>query len=533
LERIELQIYTPVPETKPGEQSPADDEVPATELRAVLAEENIQDVLFEPPPDEESVPESGDGVPLVLVFDMKAADIDMRVAEACESTYIHYGTAGLHELGAAFHGTGRELGGGLGAIGMLLPAEARGEPLYLGPERSPKRHRLVQGFDGYTRTLPEKRSRAEAAVQEAARSIAETRLAESRKQVLAEAVRYLSLGELREARAAAFLSGGSRATLLSGPDVLPLAAGLLRIAHARRSLEDKTRRQREAVEEWERAKLQVIDEDLTRRRMRQGYLSEREILEAYRAARLFGESESIRQAREQVQGENAALAELVARLGAEFPVIFRLWDTEAPFEVERALTEGEAANVRSLDALQRSTELRNAVVDLLHATWAAAGDLRGKIQADAADVWKYEPLIDEALEALHLDQGHFAWRAAQERQAEEGPPEELLRLSRWLGAVGLAGSMADIAAAAAGVVVLGAATIAVAIELVDVAVSAYLVIDQAIGLWQQELAYKAFLNPSRSLAVEQSYSALAIDVFFLALSIRGMKGAVGAPRGTP
>jgi hypothetical protein len=314
----------------------ADHDLTNTGAWAAPAEADAQEVVFSPPVDEEHGASTSDE-PLLLVFDMKAEDIDDRIAEVCESAYIYYGEDGLKELGAAFIGTGVESA----PFAMLLPVPARGERIYIDPERTPKRHRLRAAYDSYREALPDRRTRSESVIEATSLPLALRRLEASREQVATETMRYLSLAEDRRAAALEFLRRGFTQSWVTGPEALGLAADLRAIAQARRTLAERVGRQRAEVDRWDQARRPAIDAYLQRPEVRQGRLSEREIIGAIQAMGLLGDPEAVRAARAAVGQQQRLVAELVAQRAARRPILFRLWNGEVPFEVDRALAEVE------------------------------------------------------------------------------------------------------------------------------------------------------------------------------------------------
>ena len=490
---------TLIVEGEPSRPEEVHPDLPDAGKWSLSAGDGVQEIVFEPPSGNETL----DGTPLRLMFDMSAADVSARVLDACESTYILYGLDGLGRLEFAFTGrSARYLGGFPSALSM--PNKVKGELVFRDSATTPKRARLLELHAEYLKTLNARKEGVTRILEQEAKRIARARLGESRTQVRNEAARYLSLKEPRDADVV--LNRSDYAQVITGPDAGPLVNALARIARVRRVLEGETRTLRQAIGKWETQKREAF--------LRAAHWAEVQArfpgVRSAEQTALFAdvpEPQSLTDARATVSRQYAALAELVTRLGAIHPLLFRLWDTDAAFEAERVLREGRES------AIARSTALRNHVVDALRGAWKAAADLREKIDDDVEYVWHYPPLIHAALESMHLDAGDFAWRAAEDRLAMEQPSELLSELSMALDVIGLAA------------LVTGAEPVAVAADIADFFVTAALTIEQVIDYWRQELAYKAILNPAHSLAVEQSAGAVAVQVFFLIVSLWGAKSS--------
>lgn len=502
------EIVMPEQEPHAAGSSLIDDELPNTGEWAAPTEADVQEVLFSPPDQEQEEP-------LSYVFNMKAPDLDARMAEVFESVYILYGTKGLIAFESALNGGTRESA----PLAALMPVKVRGEPHYRDEDRTPNRHRLREAYERYTHTLPAKRERAVTAIQAAARRIALERIAASRSQLRAEAQRYMSPDGAPDAQIEHFLEGKQRYPV--GRDTLALVDALVTIAQARLALDASIHTQQQVLDDWELANRKLLAKPVADLAAKKGYLSTEDILDEWKKLlRSQAEPENVRRAREQVQNRHAALAELIATIGAQFPVVFRLWDSALPFEMERLLRGAKAtksAEVRNL--IITSLALRTALADTLQDCWESTADLHENIVGDPTTVWKYPPLIEMTLQELHVDEAQVAWRAAEERMAEERPSEELATLSDVLGMVAI------------GAAVTGAAHVAIAAELADLALSAYQLLREGLIYLEQQAAHSAFLNPARSLAVDQSASGLAVNTFFLLLNIGSARSTLKAAKG--
>jgi hypothetical protein len=462
----------------------------------------VQDVVVElPGPREHDEPLE----PLRLSFDTAAAGLTHSVAEVCDSFYVLAGMRGLTELERAFHGTGRASAFG----GMLLPVNGRGDPIYLGAERSPLRHKLVLAFGAYIRELPARRTAMQDLVESAAARSALARLNASRAQIVQEARRYLSLSQ-REEAASVFLSSGVRTTQLTGPDVPGLALDLRRIAAAREEMNRTEKALSETVARWNEGKRSVVEQELERLQARHGYLTERQIMDVARAYELGGPAAEQRAAQRTVDQQRIAVASLVAELGARRPVLFRIWDGDLPFQVRDALLAGRATNiVQQRAVLTDLVPLREAVYDALETAWTASGEMLRRFGEEPVTCWRFRALVESTLTELHADESNAGWRAAQDRIDQEQPGGELAVVSTWLGHVALA---AWLAGPGAGYLMAVATVAQLAVDLVKIIV-------KALAVHEQRLSLDAFLSPSAGFVVDPTYSSLAVDVLWLTLGL--------------
>jgi hypothetical protein len=215
-------------------------------------------------------------------------------------------------------------------------------------------------------------------------------------------------------------------------------------------------------------------------------------------------------ARQQVADQQVALAHLVAGLGANRPIIFKLWNTAAAAEVRRVLLRSGATNlVQQRAAIATSVPFRDAVIEAMASTWNSVGTLLERFAKDPVAPFRFPALIDDTLAALHVGEGDFATRAARDRVADERPGADLAVVSTWLGHVGLVG----LTGAPPLEVVAAVAMVA------QLAVDAIALVGKGFRLYEQHLGTDAFFAPSAALAVDPTYSALAVDVYLLILNI--------------
>ena len=498
------EVVVPVPDaTRFG--------APPVSAASPLTGDDVQDILVTLPRDEDGSTSFPD---LTLSFATAAKDLTARMAQTCDSVYLLAGTPGLMALQAALRGTGRSAAPGA----MLSPEPRRGEPLYLDEERSPRRHRLITAFEAYLEDLPGRRSGAEAVVATMATAAAQARLNKSRAQVLSEAKRYFSLAVGGAVSPEAFITGPRAHVRLTGPEILGLARDLLAVLDAREELDHRASTRKRAIANWDAAKRSVLAQDLERREVRQGRLDERDILDLAKQLEKLPDPPDVAAARQQVADQQVALAHLVAGLGASRPIIFKLWNTDAAAEVRHVLLRSRAANTAQQQAaIATSVPFRDAVIDALASTWNSAATLLERFAEDPVAPFRFPALIDDTLAALHVGEGDFATRVARDRVAGERPGADLAVVSTWLGHVGLVGLT--------GVPPLEA--VAAVAMVAQLAVSAIELVGKGFRLYEQHLGTDAFFAPSAALAVDPTYSALAVDVYLLMLNVLLSAGDIG------
>lgn len=474
---------------------------PAVQRAGPVTGDGAQDIDLELPPEEgqrEPVPA------LRLAFDTAAADLSAQVASACDSIYGLAGTEGLVAFKAALSGTGYSPAWGSEA----MPVRGRGDVLDLDEQRSPRRHRLLTEFARYGDTLVDRRGAAEAEIGKAATAVALERLAQSRVAVEREAGRYLSFGRT-PATAAQVLDLPSALLRLTGPEAVALAGDLLAVAATREALGEALAVHEAEMARWDEAKRSVLEQDLERRQVRRGRpLPEREVFDLAEGVRRISDPPALGTAWQKVADERMALAQMVAALGRERPVLFRLWNTDAPALVRGALQRARPTNIDQQQAVVADlVPLRGAVHEALRSTLVAADTLIGRFADDPVAPFTFPALIDDTLTRLKVYESEFAHRAAQDRVRAELPGAELSVVSTWLGHVGLAAALS------------GAEFVAAAATLVELLVDLLILFKKAWRVHEQRLGVDAFLRPSDALAVDPTYSAVAMDAALLAVQV--------------
>jgi hypothetical protein len=458
----------------------------------------VQDIHLQIPADDGGAPLPA----ITATFHMDAADLAAEVAVTADLAFVASGTDGVEAFGDALNGTAVPIPYSL--VSELVPT--RGEKRYISDRATPFRARLKREFEAYERRLPERRAAAEAAVQELAVAAALGRLEASRAQVVTEARRYLSLANT--ASAAATVLSQNAGNLLSGPDTLALVGDLIAIANERLRLAGLTAT-RDAVErEWEQTKIAMVTDDRARVGLAPRYMTDAQIRQVWRDVAALPDSPELVQAKQRVVDQHEALAQVVSARATLRPVLYRLWDTDIPFIARRVIRNARGTNaVVDRAAVIDSDDLRHAVVGQLRTAFQAATELIRKLGSDPELVWRFEPLIEDALTQLNADASEFVARAARERVLDERPGSDLAEWSMWLGIAQLGFALTGVAPIVVGLTVAQAA--------VDLGAAAM----KAFAAAEQQLGEDAFLRPSARLGVPPSYSGAVMDALDVAIGV--------------
>jgi hypothetical protein len=490
---------------KPAAQERVLDTAP-TESRAPGPHGPVQDVLLQLPGEEDD----SESFPTITVtFDMDDPALDAVVDQVADLAFVMSGPRGLATFEAALKGARtRAVPGFLGALGPDRPVPVRGEDRYLDDRRTPQRGRLLASFARHEEQIRGRRTDAELAVQQSAVTLALARLEASRRETLVEARRYLSLAAVSSA---ADVLAGDGPNRLTGPETLGLVADLIAIGNARARLAGLVSVQRLAQRESDRTNLGMLYDDRARAGIDQPYLSEDQLRQLSRDLAALPDSAPLADAKQKVAGAREALATVVAERAAARPLLYRLWDTDIPFQALRLLRASRQGNVVADRAtVGDSTTLRSAVLGRLRTTYQAATSLTRRLDGEPELVWAFEPLIDAALLDLDVDVSEFAARAARERIRAEHPGADLAVWSEWLGYAQIAFTITGAEPLAAG------ATVAQAVvDLGSAVVKAFAVARQQIG-------EDAFLRPSARLGVPPSYFGPLMDVLDVAINAAGL-----------
>ena len=493
------------PDKLPAPDTPESvlDTTPARVSRPTV-EGAVQDVRLQLPGDggsDEPFPA------LTVTFRMDADELGTVVAETADLAYVAAGGRGLKALEDALHGTSeRAVGGVLGATGPDKPVAVRGEGQYIDDDRTPMRGRLLTEFANYIETLTNRQAAAQAAVQKAAVSQAKRRLKASRQQVIEEARRYLSLSGDDGAAASVLMS--SAPNRVTGPETMDLVKDLIAIANARATLAIGQVQQKRTEDAWNRTKLGILADHHARAGGSSGYMTDRQAYELGRDIAAMGDSPEVVMARKQVTDERETLARLVAERAAIRPVLYRLWQTDAPLVALRVIRSSRAGSViGDRAAVLDSVALREAVAGPLRSTYQTAVRLGDALDGDPELVWQYRPLIEASLEDLFAGEGDFVGRAVQDKVEAEAPGSDLAVVSEWLGYAQLVSALS------------GAEPVAAALTTAQIGVGLTSVVVKAFSAWRQQVGEDSFLRPSARLGSPPYYTDAVLDALDVAIGV--------------
>lgn len=496
-------------QTRPGgsliEVLPADEAEPLLQFDTVVAQgelpgSNVQEIAFSP--DEDPVVED-EPLPSVT-FDMDDPQLALRMRAELEAVYALGGRRGWTEFGAAL--------GGMVRInnGMREPVPVQGEYVYRDEKQSPNRHRLLALFNEQILLVDGAIDEAQQAVRRRAAVFGLARLQESRDLVLSEAVRYLgSEGVAKEA-----LSTGKPAAHISGPDAAALVRAFLRVGELRRELEpivsgvereQRSYAQRRALEQ------QRIEQDLGAdfESLGQAEQSRRSVA-AIEASRVrnptTGEPESLKASRLVLAEKQAEVANRLAILCRQFPVLFRVWNTVTVQLVEEYVRRYSSYPLTYVATrLSSDFAYRDAIVGALHRTWSAAGTLQGNLKAatqgESDEPWKYPPLVHATLEHASVRHGSLVYAAAEEKLAKTQEPS-------------LVATMSDVAGLCHLAAIIGGAAppVAATLEIVAALLGGMQAASDAWKSWRDTLAARSSLDPAQSIGAEPSYSMTVLSL---------------------
>jgi len=448
-------------------------EAPALEAQPEPSEATAQEIVLYP---------EGQ-TPLRLLFDTGEPRLQDRVAGFCNSFYATYGMEGVRAFASSILDPPVTTWDPSVAPRTPLKPPLKGERVYRG-ESTPKRHVLLEAYKKHRKALDTFIGRAEERIQVKALEVVKARLNTMNHELTKERVRY-------KAPPRGFVVDAAQTG--SNPDGLDgLAHAMWEIATLRREL-DYFNKQYDTAQHTPGKG--------------EGYY-----VPSYAA---------FRKRTGLVEKDQARIREtLAARLAdhcRRYPILYKLWDHDVVLEVADAWSNAPPRDRR--DKVTYATRLLDTIDETLNEVQAARGLLESELREAPEVVWRYSPVIEEALRSLHLGQGDLAWRAAQEKLAsfkgEMGPFAKL-----GIG-IGIVEDLASLGAAAPPVAALLAAA--------SLASSLGEMIESAVEEGKKDRAFAASLNPADSFSAEQgNYISAVVGAFFLIFQIRGM-AAHGGP----
>jgi len=446
-------------------------ESPLLEDAAEPGEAEAQEIVLYPE-DKETA--------LRLLFNTREAALQDRVAGFSNSLYALYGTAGRQAFANGIMDPPVTTWDPSVAPRTPLKPPLRGEPVYRG-ESTPKRHALLTAYKSHKKILDSFIARAEERIQAKAGEVVKARLEKIHQQLLQERVRYRVTPQ-----------GATNHAPEVNADLGSLAQAMWEI--------DVLRRELEYFNELNLTAAQHIPGT--------GYYGP-----SYAA--FIKRTELVEKDRARTQ---EILAEKLAGHCRRHPILYRLWNHEVVSEVADAW--GNALPKDKQDKVAYGTRLFTVIDETLDEVQRAGGLMETELNETPEVVWRYSPVINDALKLLHLGQGDMAWMAAQEKLAAfKGAMGPFAKLSVGIDIVeSLAALAASTPPAAA---LLAAASLASALGSV---------IESAVEEGKKDQAFAACLNPADSFAAEQgSYIGSVVGALFLILQLRGTARIGGPP----
>lgn len=473
----------------------------------VPANAPMQEIWFEPPPSNgQSRADEG------IVIDFVIADphVEIRMRQAVHTAYALYGRTGLSHLMQAIQGNPFRPWGLKGEQSLV----SRQNTLLPAPGRSKLGNQFLKERDSLDKVLKATRHK----VEETAWYVATARLEISQAQVLTETKRYLSLANKRDETAIAALESDTLAWPLTGPDLVPLAEALSRIDEQRMPVQKA-----EAL--LERASRPLLDKRLAygKEKLQSSYsvrgndLTDltKTIEVALEAVEAYPASPEMIAAQQLVTEKRAELAVALAAEAFNFPILYRLWRPNLAGAISHVLASFRSTNLTQQQkqrALMGVFEFRVAILATLRRAWRAAHRSQMRIVEKSLNIWRYPPLVYEALRRLAVPPGTVEWQTAYEQMREEKEGvNPLSAISTTAGFLEAGVTVAGVAAAMPAVTTV--------VSLVSLLLSVAELIQEALQVQEQRDAFDSSLNPSRSFAEEASYIGLLVDLAFIVFSI--------------
>lgn len=418
-------------------------------------------------------PEGNKAAPLRLLFNTREAALQDRIAGFSNSLYAMYGTGGPQSFANGIMDPPVTTWDPSVAPRRPLKPPLRGEVVYRG-DATPKRHALLAAYKNHKKILDSFIARAQERIEAKAREVVKARLEKIHLQLLQERVRYRVAPQ-----------GATNTAPEINADLGSLARAMWEI--------DVLRRELDYFNGLHLTAAQHIPST--------GYY-----VPSYMA--LIKRTELVEKDRARVQ---ETLAGKLAEHCSHHPILYRLWNHEVVQEVADAWDNSLPRDKQAKVAY--NTKLFAAIDETLDQVQRAGGLMQTELNETPEVVWRYSPVINDALKLLHLGQGDMAWMVAQEKLAGfKGAMGPFAKLSLGIGIV------EELAALAAGTppvaALLAAASLASAIGEV---------IESAVEEGKKDLAFAACLDPADSFAAEQGgYVGAAVGALFLLLQLRGV-----------
>ncbi len=347
-------------------------------------------------------------------------------------------------------------------------------------------------------------------IEAKAKSIAMVRLQDARNEILAEATRYLRYPRQPNIAPKDLLEQDIKQSevLMKVPGIAPLLGALRRI-------QERSRPLAVASQAFEEKRTAATDQFWL-----EGLLTLRNIIGE------FSDEEMERLHPGSHDDVDQAASDLALSLSVEcrdFPILHRVWSSPIlPSEIRVASLRGEATLMAASGPARRAiNQLKENIWQALRKAWEANKDITERLQSDASLVWRYPPVIQEALNVLSFDDPSVEFRAAQERMEKEEDMSVAGMLATITGAMEIGAPLWAGPAAPEAMAALAVAGLA--LGAIDLAA-------EHLRLGDQGAAFNAVLDPSRSLASEPGYTGFVVGIAFTLLGIKGARDAMRTAR---
>lgn len=370
---------------------------------------------------------------------------------------------------------------------------------------------VVDAFRKADEHLQAEIKNARTLIEAKAKSIAMVRLEDARNEILAEATRYLRYPRQPNIAPKDLLEQDIKQSevLMDVPGVAPLLGALRRIQERSRALAV-------ASQSFEEKRTAATDQFWL-----EGLLTLRNIIGD------FSDEEMERLYPGSHGGVDQAASDLALSLSVEcrdFPILHRVWDSpllSSDVEVVPSPRGNGTLVARTASGGRAIKEIKENIWHSLRKAWQANYELTEELDRDASLVWRYPPLIQEALNALSFDDPSVEFQAAQERMAKEEGMSVASILAMIIGAIEMGAPLA------AGP---GAPEVMVALVVAGAALGTIDLVLEHLRLRSQEKAFNAVLDPSRALASEPGYTGFVVSIAFTLLGIKGVRDAMRTAR---
>jgi hypothetical protein len=232
---------------------------------------------------------------------------------------------------------------------------------------------------------------------------------------------------------------------------------------------------------------------------------------------LFRSRPALKKSREDAESASVKLNEALIAATLQYPIIHRLhcnrWLPRYP----------EDQSFLLYDPRGKPGQYRDFCIEvfgILRDAWGAATGLRADIAASPKLVWSYRPLIAAALEECHQNDTTVTARAAQEKLNEAGVKD-------WIDSLAAVAASAQLTAQLCAFVTAPDPPLALALEAASVILGGASLGLEGLAKYEESIAAKAALDPSKSLAAEPSWGFYVLMTALQLTSLRSLASKVG------